>query len=246
MRNVTDFLAPESQVSIRTPGSHLLSAAEIVELNRDFESATPGEILRWAHDRFGDQLAVTSSFGDAVLAHLAWDTIPGIEVVLLDTGYLFAETIWYAEHAAELFNGHLRIVRPSLPPDNLWIDNTDACCNARKVVPLENLLATHQSWVTGLRRDDSPDRATAPIISNDILRNAVKVNPIAKWTEADVDMYTIEHCLPVNPLAGRGFTSIGCWPCTRAPKPDGNARSGRWAGSEKTECGLHWDSPEQA
>jgi len=219
VRNVTEIREHESSVSIRPLSSHLLPSAELVELNRDFEDWTPAQILKWAHNRFGNQLAVTSSFGDAVLAHLAWTTVPGIEVVLLDTGYLFAETLWYAEHAASLFNGNLRIVKQETPLDNLWLDDTDACCHAR----------------------NSEGRSTAPIIQNDIARNAVKVNPIAKWTEADIDRYTIEHCLPVNPLAGRGFTSIGCWPCTRAPKPGTDARSGRWAGTDKTECGLHFD-----
>ena len=241
MRNVTEIREHESSVSIRPLSSHLLPSAELVELNRDFEDWTPAQILKWAHNRFGNQLAVTSSFGDAVLAHLAWTTVPGIEVVLLDTGYLFAETLWYAEHAASLFNGNLRIVKQETPLDNLWLDDTDACCHARKVLPLERMLVDRQAWVTGLRRDDSEGRSTAPIIQNDIARNAVKVNPIAKWTEADIDRYTIEHCLPVNPLAGRGFTSIGCWPCTRAPKPGTDARSGRWAGTDKTECGLHFD-----
>lgn len=238
---MTEIREHESAVSIRPVSSHLLPSAELVELNRDFEDSTPAQILKWAHDRFGSQLAVTSSFGDAVLAHLAWTTVPGIEVVLLDTGYLFAETLWYAEHAASLFNGNLRIVKQELPLDNLWLDDTDACCHARKVLPLERLLVDRQGWVTGLRRDDSEGRSTAPIVQNDIARNAVKVNPIAKWTEADVDSYTVEHCLPVNPLTGRGFTSIGCWPCTRAPKPGADTRSGRWAGTDKTECGLHFD-----
>ncbi len=238
---MTEIREHESAVSIRPLSSHLLPSAELVELNRDFEDWTPAQILKWAHNRFGDQLTVTSSFGDAVLAHLAWTTVPGIEVVLLDTGYLFAETLWYAEHTASLFNGNLLIIKQKMPLDNLWLDDTDACCHARKVLPLERLLVDQQAWVTGLRRDDSEGRSTAPIIQNDIARNAVKVNPIAKWTEADIDRYTIEHCLPVNPLAGRGFTSIGCWPCTRAAKPGTDARSGRWAGTDKTECGLHFD-----
>lgn len=232
----------DTPVALRTNSAHLLPADELVELNRDFESAGPTEIISWAHERFGDALIITSSFGDALLAHLAWTSVPGMKVHLLDTGYLFAETTWFAQHAADLFGGQLEIVRPEIPIDNLWLDDTDACCHARKVVPLEKLLAANEAWVTGLRRDDSPTRALTPIVQNDLARNAVKINPIARWTADDVDRYTIEHCLPVNPLTGRGFTSIGCWPCTRAPKPDSDARSGRWAGSEKTECGLHFDS----
>jgi phosphoadenosine phosphosulfate reductase len=236
-----DALTPDRGEIVEAQRS--LNRDEIDELNREFEDAHPSEILAWAHKRFGDSLVVTSSFGDSVLAHLAWTTIPDIEVVMLDTGYLFAETHWYAQHAAELFGGAVRIVAPDAPPDNLWLDDTDACCAARKVAPLERLLVDHTAWVTGLRRDDGPTRATAPIVSNDLLRNAVKINPIAAWTDLDVDSYTIEHCLPVNPLTGRGFTSIGCWPCTRAPRADGDDRSGRWAGTDKTECGLHMPPP---
>lgn len=228
------------------PTARFLPSDEIEHLNREFETAHPSEILAWAHERFGHRLLITSSFGDSVLAHLAWTTIPDIEVVMIDTGYLFAETHWYAQYAADLFGGRVRIVAPESPPDNRWLDDTDACCAARKVAPLDRLLGDHVAWATGLRRDDAPTRAAAPIVANDLLRNAVKINPIAAWTDLDVDSYTIEHCLPVNPLAGRGFTSIGCWPCTRAPRPDGDQRSGRWAGSEKTECGLHLPAPAPA
>lgn len=227
-------------------GPHLLDSAEIASVNREFETAAPGAIIEWAADRFGDRVTVTSSFADAVLAHLAWTHAPGIEVVLIDTHYLFAETLWYARHAAQLFDGRLRIVEPTAdtPGDDLWLSDTTACCAARKVAPLEDLLTTHDAWVTGLRRDDHAGRATAPIVSNDLLRGAVKINPIANWTAADVEAYTVEHCLPVHPMAGRGYTSIGCWPCTVPPRRNGDSRSGRWAGEDKTECGLHLPPPD--
>ncbi|MBU6329149.1 MAG: phosphoadenylyl-sulfate reductase [Acidobacteria bacterium] len=220
---------------------HLLDREELNRRNIEFESATPTEIIRWAADRFGDRLVVTSSFGDAVLAHLAWQAVPGIEVVLIDTTYLFAETLWFADHAAELFSGRVRIQRPAedVTPDNQWLDDTVGCCARRKVAPLAEALQGNAAWITGLRRDDSLRRATAPILSNDLLRGVVKVNPIANWTEADVDSYTIEHCLPVHPMTGRGYTSIGCWPCTIPPRDESDARSGRWAGQNRTECGLH-------
>ena len=107
------------------------------------------------------------------------------------------------------------------------------------MAPLDDALVGNTAWVTGLRRDDSLRRATAPILSNDLLRGIVKVNPIANWAEADVDSYTIEHCLPVHPMSGRGYTSIGCWPCTVPPRNEDDARSGRFAGQGRTECGLH-------
>lgn len=220
-----------------------LPQSEIVELNQRFEAAHPSEILGWAAERFGDDLLVTSSFGDSVIAHLAWSVSSSAEVVLLDTGYLFAETLWFAQHAADLFGGRLRVVTAEGAPDDRWLDDTDACCAARKVAPLERELTGHRAWVTGLRRDDGPGRATTSIVANDLMRGVVKINPIAAWTRDDVDAYTVEHCLPVNPLAGRGFTSIGCWPCTRVPRRDDDPRSGRWAGTAKTECGLHLPFP---
>ena len=222
-------------------GDHLLPRDELNRLNIEFESATAGEIMAWAADRFGDQLVVTSSFGDAVLAHLAWSAVPGIEVVLIDTKFLFAETLWFADHAADLFGGRVRVIEPDSAAltDNQWLDDTKGCCDTRKVAPLDDALVGNSAWVTGLRRDDSLRRATAPILSNDLLRGIVKVNPIANWTEADVDSYTIEHCLPVHPMSGRGYTSIGCWPCTVPPRNEDDARSGRFAGQGRTECGLH-------
>ena len=222
-------------------GDHLLPCDELNRLNIEFESATAGEIMAWAADRFGDQLVVTSSFGDAVLAHLAWSAVPGIEVVLIDTKFLFAETLWFADHAAELFGGRVRVIEPdpAALTDNQWLDDTKGCCDTRKVAPLDDALVGNTAWVTGLRRDDSLRRATAPILSNDLLRGIVKVNPIANWAEADVDSYTIEHCLPVHPMSGRGYTSIGCWPCTVPPRNEDDARSGRFAGQGRTECGLH-------
>ena len=226
---------------IESGDSPLLSREELNRLNIEFESATATEIISWAADRFGDRLVVSSSFADAVLAHLAWSAVPGLEVLLIDTTYLFAETLWFADHAAELFDGRIRVITPAddVTPDNQWIDDTAGCCARRKVEPLNRALVGNTAWVTGLRRDDSLSRATAPILSNDLLRGIVKINPIASWTDADVDTYTIEHCLPVHPMTGRGYTSIGCWPCTIPPRDESDARSGRWAGQNRTECGLH-------
>jgi phosphoadenosine phosphosulfate reductase len=197
-------------------------------------------VLRWASDTFRDALCVTASFGDSTLAHLVHTTLPGTEVVLLDTGYLFAETEWFAEHVAARFRIRLRVVRPDpgLPRD-VWRSDPDACCAARKIAPLERLLRGRRAWVTGLRRADSAERRTTPVIHDDLLRGVLKINPLAAWTDEDVARYTAEHDLPVHPLADRSYASIGCWPCT-TPVTDGeDRRAGRWAGSEKTECGLH-------
>ena len=207
---------------------------------RVFEDAHPLEILRWAGGEFGDGLVVTASFGDAVLVHLVSRAIPDADVVLLDTGYLFAETAWYAERLRREYGLNLRMVRPldDAVPDQ-WMTDTDACCGARKVEPLQRALAGKTAWVTGLRRADSQARATTPIVHRDLLRDITKINPIATWTDDDVDHYAAMELLPEHPLASRGYASIGCWPCTRPVAAGEDARAGRWAGTDKSECGIH-------
>jgi phosphoadenosine phosphosulfate reductase len=205
-----------------------------------FEDAHPLEILHWAAGEFGDGLVVTASFGDAVLVHLVSRAIPDADVVLLDTGYLFAETAWYAERLRREYGLNLRIVSPldDAVPDQ-WMTDTDACCGARKVEPLQRALAGKAAWVTGLRRADSQSRATAPIVHRDLLRDITKINPIATWTDDDVSHYSAMELLPEHPLASRGYASIGCWPCTRPVGAGEDARAGRWAGTDKIECGIH-------
>jgi phosphoadenosine phosphosulfate reductase len=197
-------------------------------------------VLRWAHRRFGDGLCVTASFGDAVLAHVASEAIPGVEITLLDTGYLFAETEWFANELRTRFDLNLRIIRPQADlPTNVWQTDTDACCAARKVEPLERALNGRTAWVSGLRRSDSDARRRAPFVHQDLLRGVVKINPLAGWTDAHVVTYVAAYDIPDHPLADRGFPSIGCWPCTRPVTEGADQRSGRWADSAKTECGLH-------
>jgi phosphoadenosine phosphosulfate reductase len=203
------------------------------------ESSSPHEILRWAGATFGDDMVVTASFGDAVLAHLANSVLPGVDIVLLDTGYLFAETEWYADDLRRRFGLNLRTVHPLPDVDrDVWQTDTDACCAARKVEPLQRALAGKRAWVTGLRRADSPSRANTPVVHDDLLRAITKINPIATWTDDDVATYAAMHELPPHPLTDRGYPSIGCWPCTRPATVD-DPRAGRWAGTGKTECGLH-------
>jgi phosphoadenosine phosphosulfate reductase len=197
-------------------------------------------IMRWAHASYGDRLCVTASFGDATLAHVAHSAVPGIEITLLDTGYLFAETEWYADNLRDRFGLNVRVMQPAADLErDVWQTDTDACCAARKVEPLNRALADRDAWVTGLRRSDSPSRRTTPIVHEDLLKGVMKVNPLAAWTDADVAAYGATHRLPEHPLADRGYPSIGCWPCTRPVADGDDARSGRWAGSGKTECGLH-------
>jgi len=197
-------------------------------------------VLRWANRQFGGGLCVTASFGDAVLAHVANEAIPGVEITLLDTGYLFAETEWFADDLRTRFDLNLRIVRPE--PGlavNVWQTDTDACCASRKVEPLNRALAERTAWVSGLRRSDSDARRSSPFVHDDLLRGVVKINPLAGWTDAHVVTYVAAYGIPDHPLADRGYPSVGCWPCTRPVADGGDQRSGRWAASEKTECGLH-------
>ncbi len=196
--------------------------------------------LRWAHATHGDRLCVTASFGDATIAHLAATTIPDVSITLLDTGYLFAETEWFADLLRERLGLRLRIIRPKADLErDVWQHDTDACCAARKREPLERALRDRTGWVTGLRRSDAPSRANTPLVHHDLLRGVDKINPIAGWSDDDVAAYAADHDLPEHPLADRGYPSIGCWPCTRPVADGDDPRSGRWAGSEKTECGLH-------
>ena len=216
----------------------LLTDVDLAELSASFEDGVAEDIVRWAADTFGNRLCLTTSLTDAVLVDLAARVAPGIEVVFLDTQYHFPETLATLDTVRDRYPVRLNVRRPDRPLDDLWRVDTDACCNARKVVPLEEALAGKDAWLSGLRRADSPDRADTPIVSRD-RRGLVKVNPIATWTDDDVALYIQLHDVPVNPLVARGYPSVGCWPCTQAVGAGDDKRAGRWAGTAKTECGLH-------
>ncbi len=209
--------------------------------SKEFDDASPAEILRWAGDRFGDDLVVTASFGDATLVHLAATTIPGVEITLIDTGYLFAETLWYAERLRSQLDLNLTIIRPHLEESDAdrWQHDPDGCCGVRKVEPLNRALEGRAAWASGLRRSDSEARSNAPVVSFDVERGITKINPLASMTDDDVEEYHRVNDLPKNPLTDRGYPSIGCWPCTRPVLAGDDPRAGRWADTEKTECGLH-------
>ena len=212
---------------------------ELAAVSDRFERAAPTEIIQWAVDRFGDSLTVASSFEDGVLIDLAVSVKPEIEILFLDTQYHFAETLWFVEELRRRYGLNLKVMQPQVEPDNRWQRDVSSCCGVRKVEPLNRGLAGKQAWITGLKRVDAPTRANAPIVSWDAARGMVKVNPIATWTGLDLAVYAAEHDLPTNPLTERGYPSIGCWPCTKPVRPGEDPRSGRWAGLDKTECGLH-------
>ncbi len=211
------------------------------------EQASPHQVLRWAAETFGSRFCVSSSMGDGVLASLAASVVPGIEVVFLDTGYHFAETIGTRDAVAQVYDVRVRTVLPrlSVPEQDaehgaeLWRRDPDACCAMRKVEPLARALADVDAYATGIRREESPTREATPVIEWDAKRGKVKVNPIVRWTQDDVDAYVTQNGILVNPLHYDGYPSIGCAPCTRRVAPGEDARAGRWSDSAKTECGLH-------
>ncbi|WBB54909.1 phosphoadenylyl-sulfate reductase [Verrucosispora sp. WMMD573] len=214
---------------------------------RELEGAPASEIARWAAETFGDRFCVTSSMADAVLAHLVSRVAPGVDVVFLDTGLHFPETLAVRDQVARTLPVRVRSIRPRLTVGQqdgeygprLFNRSPDECCQLRKVEPLERALTDYDAWAAGLRRDESPTRANTPVVTFDARRGKVKVNPIAAWTQADVDAYIARWNVPVNELFRHGYGSIGCWPCTRRTGAGEDSRAGRWAMFEKTECGLH-------
>jgi len=217
------------------------------QAGRDLETATPFEVLRWATETFGDRFAITSSMGDGVLAAMVSTVASEVDVVFLDTGYHFAETIGTRDAVDQVYDVHVRTVLPLLTVGQqdaqhgpeLWRRDPDACCALRKVEPLSRSLEGYDAYASGIRRDETAARATMGVVEWDPRRGKVKVNPLATWTQDQVDAYVVEHGVLVNPLAYDGYPSIGCAPCTRRVAPGQDPRSGRWAGTVKTECGLH-------
>ncbi len=204
-------------------------------------------VLRWAGETFGADFAVTSSMADGLLPHLASRAVPGVNVVFLDTGYHFAETIGTRDWVSAVMPITLVDVLPEQTVaeqdaeygEKLHDRDPDLCCSLRKVQPLAKALAGYTAWGSGVRRDESPTRAGTRLVDWDAKRGMVKVNPLAAWTQDDVDSYVTEHQVPVNPLFELGYGSIGCAPCTRPVAPGEDPRAGRWAGMNKIECGIH-------
>ena len=213
----------------------------------ELELAPAEDIIEWAVATFGDRFCVTSSMGDAVLAHLAGTVAPGIDVVFLDTGYHFAETIGTADAVGATMDVTLIPITPvqsvaeqdaEYGPE-LYRRDPDLCCALRKVQPLTEALDGYDAWATGLRRAETRNRVIAPVVGWDARKGKVKVSPLARWSDDDVQRYVVEHGVLVNPLVHDGYPSIGCAPCTRRVLTGADPRSGRWAGTAKTECGIH-------
>jgi phosphoadenosine phosphosulfate reductase len=220
----------------------------VSHVGAELELAPAEDIIEWAVATFGARFCITSSMGDAVLAHVASRVAPGVDVVFLDTGYHFSETIGTADAVGATMDVTLIPITPvqtvaeqdAQYGAELYLRDPDLCCELRKVIPLRDTLAHYDAWATGLRRAETRNRAIAPVVGWDAKKGKVKVSPLARWSDDDVDRYIDEHGVLVNPLAYDGYPSIGCAPCTRRVAPGDDPRSGRWAGTPKTECGIHW------
>jgi len=211
---------------------------ELAELNQEFERLPASKIIQWAVDSFAPHLSLSASMNDAVLIDLATKVHPGIEVVFIDTGYHFPETLQTVEAVRRRYGLNLRMMTVPHHDEELWKIDPENCCSAVKVGQLDRALEGKAAWMSGLRREEAATRGQAPIVARD-LRGLVKVNPLATWTAADVEGYIADHDVPVNPLRHQGYLSIGCMPCTQLPTDPSDPRSGRWAGRDKTECGIH-------
>lgn len=229
----------------KLPADELRAIAERGAVELDGASAT--ELLHWTEDTFGAGYIVASNMQDAVLVQLAAQIRSGVDVLFLDTGYHFSETMGTRDAVETVYGVNVIDVRPERTVDeqdrlfgkNLFASEPSECCRMRKVEPLRNSLSGYNAWVTGIRRAEAPTRANAPLVSFDEGFGLVKINPIAAWSDDEMQSYIDEHSILVNPLVEEGYPSIGCAPCTRKPEPGSDPRSGRWAGLAKTECGLH-------
>ncbi|MEO5652235.1 MAG: phosphoadenylyl-sulfate reductase [Marmoricola sp.] len=241
-------LAARARRGSETAGRNTEELKAIVShVGAELELAPAEDIIEWAVATFGARFCVTSSMSDAVLSHLASRVAPGVDVVFLDTGYHFAETIGTRDAVAATLSVTLIDIAPAQSVaeqdaaygKDLFLRDPDLCCALRKVQPLARGLVEYDAWATGLRRAETHNRVIAPVVGWDEKKQKVKVSPLARWSDKDVDAYVAEHHILINPLHHDGYPSIGCWPCTRRVAPGEDSRSGRWSGSQKTECGIH-------
>jgi adenylyl-sulfate kinase len=224
-----------------------LTPQEVECLNARFAQVHPTEIIRWAMETFRPDVAMTSSFGaeSAGLIHMAIQVDPQISVRFVDTGLHFPETLQFMEGLTRRFRLNAAIFRTRMDVEqfkrdhaHLPIEHPDYCCGEYKVEAMQRALAGLRCWITGIRRSQAPTRANTPFV--EVLEGGLtKVAPLAAWTSQELHAYMAQHNLPYHPLWHQGYTSIGCYPCTQQPVDLNNPRSGRWAGQDQTECGIH-------
>ncbi len=252
-RTMLTILSPEEQAEEPTLAEQLQPTPELLEELRlrsgQFEAATAQEILRWAVDRFAPRFTMATAFGPEgmVILHMLAEIAPETPIFNLDTGYQFPETLELRERVKQRYGMEVEFKRPELTVEQyeqlhggpLYKTKPDQCCAERKIRVLHEAVRGKHAWASGIRRDQSPDRAKAAIVSWDRKFSLVKVSPLANWTKKDVWKMIVDHDIPYNPLHDQGYTSVGCWPCTRAVMFGEDERAGRWSGFAKTECGLH-------
>ncbi len=212
-----------------------------------FADSDTAEILAWVAEEFGYRTAVACSMADAVLPHVVAQHLPWVDTLFLETGYHFAETIGTRDAVEASMQLSIVDVKPRRSVaeqdaefgEKLYERDPALCCQMRKVEPLHETLQGYEVWITGVRRDEAPTRANTPFVTWDDKNGLVKVNPLAAWSFDDLLAYADDNDVIVNPLVNDGYPSIGCAPCTRRVAPGEDPRAGRWAGLDKTECGLH-------
>lgn len=227
-----------------------LSAEALDELNNRFAGRRAEDLIRWAAESYPGRLALSCSFGGAsgmVLLDLALKIDAGIDVLYVDTGFLFPETHATVAAVRARYGIEPLPFRPEWSPETqalqlgpaLWERDPDQCCEIRKVAPMRQALAGYDAYLTGLRRDQASTRQQTPLIQWDAKFGLLKINPLATWTEREVWAYIVASALPYNALHDQGYPSLGCTNCTRAVAPGEDPRAGRWSGNDKVECGLH-------
>jgi phosphoadenosine phosphosulfate reductase len=230
-------------------GSQVHLAEQIAAWSRDLSGATAQEVLRWAVTTFGRKLTMATAFGaeGCCLIHMLAEIDPGLRIFNLDTGYQFPETLDLRERIKERYGVEVEFIRPELKVAEyeqehggpMYRHRPDQCCHDRKLVPLREAVKGYEAWISAIRRDQTQDRAWAGVVEWDRKFGLVKVNPLLSWTRKDVWGFVVQHEVPYNPLHDRGYPSIGCWPCTQPVANGADEREGRWAGTQKKECGLH-------
>ena len=225
-----------------------MSTKQLSLTDVEIELLPAEEVLRWAHAEFGDRLCLTCSWQkqSSVLVHMVAGLGLDIAVVELDTQLFFRESYDTRERLVERYD--LSLIQPQVMTvaeqhkhegPNLWETNPDRCCHIRKVEPLVRALEPYDAWISGIRREQSPSRTGARKVERSDRYGVWKIQPLADWSESDVWNYIVGNDIPYNPLHDVGYRSIGCIPCTRPTRPDEEERAGRWAGSDKLECGIH-------
>jgi phosphoadenosine phosphosulfate reductase len=225
------------------------TSEQITTANERLQDANPHEIVRWAVDAFHPRLTMATAFGaeGCCILHMLADIEPGVRVFNLDTGYQFNETLELRERIRTRYGIEVEFVRPEMTVDEyeaehggpLYRIRPDQCCHDRKILPLRRAVVGFDAWISAIRGDQTKDRSAAKVVQWDAKFGLVKVNPLLRWTKADVWDFILRHEIPYNPLHDQGYPSIGCWPCTQAVAPGDDERAGRWAGTMKKECGLH-------